>query len=220
MSIQLYSEPLFYSSPLNALRLYLAAENFNLEDQGRAVGELILFAWAVHVVDWGLGRGAFSWAFGIRPREITGLFGVVCAPFLHSVRFKDGQPDNSHIISNTVFFAILGLFIAVQGLRLFYAVSVISALFSGLGTWLFGRENTYHIGASGVIYGYIGFLLVYGLVSRNILAMALGIITFLLYGRYIIGILPTRPNISWEGHLFGFIGGVFAAYLISYIRVF
>lgn len=215
----MHSEPLFDLSLLTALKLYLATDNFNLEDQARAVGELILIAWAIHIVDWGFGRGAFGWAFGVRPRQVTGLFGIALAPFLHGVRRKDGEPDNSHIVGNTLAFAVLGLFIAVQGLRLFYVVSIVSALVGGLGTWLFGRENTYHVGASGVIYGYTGFLLVYGFISRNILALILGITTFILYGRYIVGILPTRPGISWEGHLFGFIGGVFAAYLISYVRL-
>lgn len=208
-----------FSHPIAFLTVYLAADNFDLEEQVRTIVNIIAITWAIHIVDWGFGRGAFTWVFAIRPRQITGLLGIVCAPFLHGVRWWDGEPDNSHIVGNTIFFAALGSLVAFQGLKLFYVVSIVAALVSGLGTWLIGQENSYHRGASGVLYGYIGFLLVYGLVSTSPLALLPGILALFFYGRYVVGILPSSPGISWEAHLFGFIGGIFAAYLISYAKL-
>lgn len=207
---------LFLSHPVAYLKLYLSNDNYNLEDIARALGNLIVIAWAIHIVDWGVGRGAFRGVFGVRPRTFGGLFGVFLAPFLHGVRERNGEPDNSHIVGNTVAFAILGLFVALQGLRLFYVVTIGVALASGIGTWLVGQENSRHVGASGVIYGYIGFLLVYGLVASNPLALILGAVAFFMYGWAVVGILPSAPGTSWEGHLFGFIGGVVMAYIVSY----
>lgn len=211
---------LFLAHPVAYLKLYLANDNYNLEDIARAIGNLIVIAWAIHIVDWGIGRGAFSGVFGVRPRTFGGLvFGVFLTPFLHAVCLKDGEPDNSHIVGNTVAFATLGLFVALQGLRLFYMVTIGVALSSGLGIWLFGTEGTRHVGASGVIYGYIGFLLVYRLVASNPLALILGAVAFFMYGWAVVGILPSRPGISWEGHLFGFIGGIVMAYIVSYVKL-
>lgn len=209
------------------LKIYLSADNFDLEDQVRTIVNLILIAWAIHVVDWGIGGGAFSYAFGIRPRQITGLIGIFTAPFLHGVWIEKGEPNNLHIVYNTVAFGILGFFVAFQGLKLFYVVSIIALLFSGLGIWLFGEEHSVHIGSSGVIFGYIGFLLVYGFIAKNIGAFLLAIAAFIAYGGAVIGVLPTvdlsfdwnGPRASWEGHLFGFIGGIFAAYLITYVKL-
>lgn len=205
---------------LSFLTLYLATDTSTFEEQARAIAELIVIAWGIHVVNWGVAGGGLCWVLGVRPRELSGLPGIFFAPFLHGVGLdRDGEPDNGHIIWNTIFFAPLGFFIALQGLKLFYVVSIICLLASGLGTWLFGKEGTTHVGASGVIDGYIGFLLIYGLVSRNPLAFFLGLVTLLIYGRTVNGILPDDPKTSWEGHLFGFIGGIFAAYLVSYVRV-
>lgn len=210
---------LLVSNPISFLKLYLSSDNFDLNDQGRAVGQLVTFAWAVYIVDWGIGRGALAWSLGIRPRTVIGLLGILLAPFLHGLRHKNGEPDNSHIVGNTVAFSILGLFIALQGANLFYFVTLAVTLISGFGIWLFGREGTVHAGASGVIYGYVGFLLVYGLVSSHPLAFMFGIAAFFLYGWAVVGILPSGPGISWEGHLFGFVGGIVVAYIVSYVKL-
>jgi membrane associated rhomboid family serine protease len=115
-------------------------------------------------------------------------------------------------------FVVLGLFIALQGLNLFYIVTIGVALASGIGIWLFGTDTSVHAGASGVIYGYIGFLFVYGLVSRNPLALIFGLVAFFAYGRVVVGILPSGPGISWEGHFFGFFGGIVMAYIVAYVQ--
>lgn len=204
---------LFLSHPITYLKFYLTNDNYNIEDIARALGNLIVIAWAIHIV----GRGSFSSALGIRPRQISGLPGIFFAHFLHFVDTNGKYPNNSHIVGNTLTFAILGLFIALQGLNLFYIVTIGIALASGIGTWLVGRDAV-HAGASGVIYGYIGFLFVYGLVSRHSLAMILGIIAFFAYGRIVVGILPLVSWISWEMHSFGFLGGIIMAYIVSYAK--
>lgn len=207
------------SHPIAFLTVYLAADNFDLEEQVRTIVNLIAVAWAIHIVNWGFGRGALNWVFGIRPRELSGIIGIFTAHFLHGVDRDDNLYKNDHIVWNTVAFMFLGFLVAIQGLKLFYVVSIIAALISGLGTWLFGREGTYHVGASGVIFGYIGFLIIYGLVSRNLLAFLAGVVGLFVWQTNfigLVGILPGRRGMSWEGHLFGFIGGVFAAYLIGY----
>ena len=188
---------LFFSHPLAYLKLYLSTDNYNIEDIARAIGNLIVIAWAIFIIDWGVGRGSLSGALGIRPRTTIGLFGILFTPFLHGVDYdKDNNPIISHIVFNTVAFAILGLFIGLQGLKLFYVVTIGIALVSGIGTWLVGRENTVHVGASGVTYGYTAFLFLYGFISRNPLAFVLGAISFFLRlrsGWSIAGILPSGP---------------------------
>jgi len=204
---------LFLSHPVAYLKFYLANDSYNIEDIARALGNLIIISWALHIVS----KGALSSALGIRPRQISGLPGIFFAHFLHFVDTDGKYPDNSHIVGNTLAFAILSLFIALQGLNLFYIVTIGIALASGIGTWLLGRDAV-HAGASGVIYGYIGFLFVYGLVSRHPLAMILGIIAFFTYGRVVVGILPAFSWISWEMHLFGFFGGIVMAYIVTYVQ--
>ena len=95
------------------------------------------------------------------------------------------------------------------------AVSVITALCSGVGTWLFGGLNSTHIGASGVIFGYFGFLLLRGYFERSLSAIAFSLLVGFLYGGIIFGVLPTDSTISWQGHLFGFLGGILAAKLLA-----
>ncbi|MFM7788135.1 MAG: rhomboid family intramembrane serine protease, partial [Microcystis panniformis] len=88
-------------------------------------------------------------------------------------------------------------------------------LVGGLGVWLFAAPGSIHIGASILIFGYLGFLLLRGYFQRNIPSILLSILVFLLYCGTIWGVLPSRPGISWQGHLFGFLGGVLAAKLIA-----
>jgi len=88
-------------------------------------------------------------------------------------------------------------------------------LVGGLGTWVFGGPNTVHIGASGIVFGYFGFLLSRGYFEREFMAIALSVLVFVMYSGLLLGILPTHPGISWQGHLFGFLGGILTAKLLS-----
>ena len=88
-------------------------------------------------------------------------------------------------------------------------------LFSGIGVWLFAQPNSITVGASGIIFGYLGFLMFRGIFQRNIPSIAVSLIVFFLYGGMIWGVLPSNPHISWMAHLFGFIGGVWTARMMA-----
>ncbi|MDX2257208.1 MAG: rhomboid family intramembrane serine protease [Pseudanabaenaceae cyanobacterium bins.39] len=145
--------------------------------------------------------------FGIRPRNFTGLRGILFAPFLHGGFY--------HIVSNTFSFLTFGWLVMLYGMGDFYFVSVISAITAGLGTWVVGSPGSVHIGASGVIFGYFGFLLFRGYFERSFVAIAMSVMIAASYGGLIFGVLPTRAYISWEGHLFGLLGGILAAKILA-----
>jgi membrane associated rhomboid family serine protease len=175
-----------------------------LKTQGKILGGFVTLIWVLELVDFFLG-GALN-SYGILPREIIGLRGILFAPFLHG-----GLP---HLIANTIPFLTLGWFVMLQETSDFFIVTGITMLVSGLGVWLFGSPGL-HIGASGLIFGYLGFLLLRGYFERNIPSILLSLIVGFLYGGALWGVLPTVPGISWEGHLFGFIGGGIAARFLA-----
>jgi membrane associated rhomboid family serine protease len=144
-------------------------------------------------------------AAGIQPHEISGLDGIVFAPFLHA--------NFVHLYSNSVPLIITGTFVLAQGFLRFLLVTLFVAVASGLGAWLLGRPGTVVIGASGIVFGYLGYLLVRGIVERSLWGIGVGLLVGLLYGTQISGVLPTDQLISWQAHLFGLAGGVLAAIL-------
>jgi membrane associated rhomboid family serine protease len=156
----------------------------------------------------GLSRGLN--AFGIVPHSLIGLRGILFAPFLHGGFY--------HVAANTAPFIILGWLVMLRKISDFYFVSVVSAIASGLGTWLIGSPCSVHVGVSGVIFGYFGYLLFRGYFERSFVAIAISIAIAVTYGGLIWGVFPTNPYISWEGHLFGFIGGIIAAKFLSPIK--
>lgn len=141
--------------------------------------------------------------YGIEPRDTDGLTGVVAAPFLH-VGFD-------HLISNTVPFVLLGFAIALGGAVRVALVTAIVMLIGGLGTWLVAPGNTLHIGASGVVFGYATYLLTRGIFNRSVLELAMGAVVGVIWGGVLLGGLVPQDGISWQGHLFGAIGGIVAA---------
>lgn len=178
----------------------------SLKTQFIFIASLVLMLWAIESVDWVLG-GSLD-GFGIRPRTTTGLRGIFWAPWLHG--------SFSHLAANTIPFAVLGWFIMVRNMRHFFWVTAITMLVGGLGTWLVGVSGTVHLGASILIFGYFGYLLFAGLFERSLQSLSMMLIVIMLYGSFIWGIFPIwASNISWEGHLFGFIGGAIAAYFLN-----
>jgi membrane associated rhomboid family serine protease len=161
--------------------------------------------WAIEIVDTVLG-GALD-SFGIIPRSLIGLRGIFFAPFLHG--------NFPHLIANTLPFMTLGWFVMLRRTSDFFGVTAIAMLIGGLGTWLVAPTNTVHVGASGIIFGYLGFLISRGYFERRFGSIIFSLIVGLAYGGLIWGVLPGRIGISWQGHLFGFIGGVIAAWLMS-----
>ncbi len=171
----------------------------------------VILAWGLELFDLFVLKGGFNSPggldqYGILPRNLIGLRGILFAPFLHG--------GLGHLISNTIPFLVLGWLIMVRETSDFFAVSVISALVSGLGTWIFGSPGI-HIGASGVIFGYLGYLVARGYFERSAVAIAMSLFVTALYGSLIWGVLPLQPGISWEGHLFGFLGGILSAKLLA-----
>ncbi len=167
---------------------------------------LVGLMWGLEILDIFLFRHGLD-TFGILPRNPIGLRGILFAPFLHG--------GFAHLMANTVPFIVLGWLIMAQGISDFVVVSVICMVVGGLGTWLFGA-NALHIGASGVIFGYVGFLLARYYFDRRLSSGIIALIVGCTYGSVLWGILPSTPGISWEGHLFGFLGGILAARLIKF----
>ncbi|MBY8872071.1 rhomboid family intramembrane serine protease [Micromonospora sp. PLK6-60] len=159
----------------------------------------------IEVLDEGLGAG-FDTAAGIIPRRIQGLDGVFFSPFLHH--------GFAHLYSNSIPLILLGTFVLAAGVRRFLWSTLVIVLVSGLGVWFTGSPNSVVVGASGVIFGYLGILLTRGIVERSWWNFAVALLVGLLYGWQVLGgILPTDERISWQGHLFGLLGGVVAAIL-------
>jgi membrane associated rhomboid family serine protease len=160
--------------------------------------------WVVEIADQ-VADGRLD-SHGIEPREVDGLDGVVFAPFLHA--------GWDHLIGNTIPFLLLGFAIALGGLARVATVTVIVALVGGLGTWLVAPANTVHIGASGIVFGYAAYLVARGIYSRSPVQIALGVAVLAVWGTTLLRGLVPEDGISWQGHLFGAIGGVLAARLL------
>ena len=184
------------------------AEEF--KQQLKILFGLLAVFWLVELVDLFILESYTLDRFGIAPRNVLGLRGIVFAPFLHG--------NLPHLIANTIPFLTLGWLVMLQETKDFWRVTGITMLVGGLGVWLIGQPGSIHIGASILIFGYLGFLLFRGFFQRNAPSIALSIIVSIFYGSFIWGVLPTQAGISWEGHLFGFLGGVIAARWIGKSR--
>ena len=164
------------------------------------IAAMVILMWLVETID--VVAGDIDEA-GIHPRDADGLFGIVASPFLHA--------GFGHLIGNTVPFLVLGAAIAVGGLLRTAAVVGIVALVGGLGTWLTAPSSTVVIGASGLVFGFATYLAARGAYSRQPWHIAGGLAVLVIYGwTLLVGLVPT-PGVSWQGHLFGAVGGVVAA---------
>ena len=178
--------------------------------EGAAViGALVAFMWVVEIVNKIDDQRLSS--DGIYPRTLSWLPGIISAPFLHA--------GFGHLLGNTVPFVVLGLVIATAGARRVIEVTVIVIVVAGLGTWLTAGGGTDTVGASGVVFGYAGFLIARGFFTRNIGALMIGVVVALLFGGALAADLVPQGGISWQDHLFGGLGGILAARLLSGARV-
>ena len=152
---------------------------------------------------------------GIRPLEADGLKGILFAPLLHA--------DWAHLLANTVPALVLGFLVTLAGMSRFVWATAIIWILGGLGTWLIGdlggcRAETNHIGASGLIFGWLAFLLVFGWLTRHVWWIITSLVVGFVYGGILWGAMPVLDRcggVSWQGHLCGAIAGVLAAWWLS-----
>jgi membrane associated rhomboid family serine protease len=158
----------------------------------------------IHLIDIVLGGTLKS--FGIVPRHMSGLYGIVAAPWLHA--------NFGHLFNNLVGIAIFGSLCLIDGVRRFALSSLIIMLIGGGLVWLFGRSAN-HIGASGWLFGLWSLVITQAWFDRRLRTIAISIIVVFLYGGMAYGVLPTERHISFEMHIFGAIAGGVAAYLFA-----
>ena len=159
--------------------------------------------WVVMVVNALSGYQLTS--YGVRPHEVDGLWGILVAPFIH-VSFD-------HLLSNTPACAVLLFLVALSGPRAVWVSSLSTALVGGLGSWRTGPEGSVHVGASILIYGWAAFLVLRGFIAGRLLQMVLGVVVAVVYAGMFWGMFPGQSGVSWQGHLFGAVGGGLAAFL-------
>lgn len=178
--------------------------NHPLKEKVFGLVGIVVLLYVVTLVNAALGWSLNDW--GILPRSLSGLWGIVFWPFLHA--------GLKHLLLNTAPFFILGLLVMLQGQGLFLNASWMITVVGGLGVWIFGR-NSMHIGASGLIFGYLGFLVAFGWYSRKAGAVLVAVIAVALYGGILWGIVPTWGPVSWEGHLFGLLAGLLVGRILA-----
>lgn len=167
----------------------------------------IVVMWLVKIIE--VAQNHKYTLLGIFPRDLDGAIGIITAPFIHA--------DWQHLMSNT-----LPLFMLMSLMMVFYKRVAIPSiliitLFTGFTVWLFARES-YHVGASGVVYGLVAFLAWTGIFRRNLKSIILSLVILVMYSGYFHGIVPNKEGVSWESHLFGGLVGIFTAFLFKNVK--
>ncbi|MGW2291744.1 rhomboid family intramembrane serine protease [Streptomyces phaeochromogenes] len=180
-----------------------ASRGERVKNAALLVGGWVALLWVLEAIDVATGHSLDT--FGITPREFGELRDIVPAAFVHF--------GWDHLAANSVPLLLLGFLAALSGIRRFLAVVTVTILVSGLGVWLTASEHSITAGASGVVFGLFGYLLVRGFVDRRIGDVVIGLVVGAVYGSILWGVLPTTAGVSWQGHLFGLIGGVASAFV-------
>jgi membrane associated rhomboid family serine protease len=178
-----------------------------LKRQGKILGGLVAIMWVMFFATVATHGALLS--LGVIPRNLIGLRGILFAPFLHG--------NFAHLLANSIPFAIMGWFVMLRDSRHFVPVTAMAMLSSGLLAWLLGASGSVHVGASGVIFGYLGFLLLSGWYARSVGSIVLSLVVAFMFGGLVFGVFPGQVGISWQAHLGGFIGGVLAARSYRYV---
>ncbi len=165
----------------------------------------VILLWGIELLDVAASHRLDGW--GIRPRDGEGLLGILAAPLLH------GGWD--HLGANTLPALVLGFLTLATGLARGLAATAVIWLAGGLAVWLVAGEGSVHIGASGLIFGWITYLAVQGFIDRKPSEILIGVVVLVVYGSVLWGVLPGTPGVSWQGHLFGAVAGVLAAVAVS-----
>jgi membrane associated rhomboid family serine protease len=164
---------------------------------------MLAVMWVVEGVDFVL-NGSLD-QFGILGWDADGLVGILFAPFLHG--------GFGHLMANSLPLLILGFLAGLRDVRKFLWASVLIILIGGLGTWV-TSPGVYTVGASGLVFGYFGYILARGVFDRRLLDIAIAVGVGIAYYGILAGLLPNQQGISWQGHLFGLIGGVVAGWVL------
>ncbi|MEV4039119.1 rhomboid family intramembrane serine protease [Streptomyces umbrinus] len=180
-----------------------ASRGERVKNAALLVGGWVALLWVLEAIDVASGHALDT--FGITPREFGELRDIVPAAFVHF--------GWDHLAANSVPLLLLGFLAALSGIRRFLAVVTVTILVSGLGVWLTASDHSITAGASGVVFGLFGYLLVRGFVDRRIGDVVIGLVVGAVYGSILWGVLPTTAGVSWQGHLFGLIGGVASAFV-------
>jgi membrane associated rhomboid family serine protease len=157
--------------------------------------------WALEILDVLLPTDLDQ--YGIKAREADGLIGILISPLLHH--------GFAHLLANSVPLVLLGALVAVGGRRRFWEVTAIITVVGGLGTWLISPDHSVTVGASGVVFGYLTYLVARAIFARRAVDVIVAVVVVLLYGTLLIGVLPGVPGVSWQAHLMGAVAGVVAA---------
>ena len=163
---------------------------------------IVLLLWGIHAINWLFPLDLRY--LGIRPRSLNGLVGIVGAPLLHG--------NLNHLIANTSALIVLLTVALAYSRKLAFRALGIIVVSGGLLVWVFGSASAIHIGASGVVFGLVGYLLFIGLFRREWVALAVSAAVLLLYGSVLLSLLQFAPGVSWSSHFFGFISGILAAW--------
>lgn len=176
----------------------------HIQNTIKFAGACILLFWSVHILGWLTGNSFAQ--YGIYPRKFDGLIGIILAPLIHG--------DIEHLFSNSFPFFVLTGVIYFFYPRVAIPSFIFIYLLTGFTVWLFARP-VHHIGASGVVYGLLSFVLFSGIFRRNLKSIALALSVTVLYSGYFYGLLPLDEKVSWESHLFGALVGVLIAFLFK-----
>jgi len=168
-------------------------------------GGFVVLLWVLEMLDTVSGHALDP--YGVQPRSEDGLVGIAAAPLLH---FGFG-----HLVGNTVPVLVLGFLTLATGIARGLAATAIIWVVGGLGVWVFAQPGSNHAGASVLIFGWIVFLVARGFLNRRPSEILIGVAVFLVYSGALLGVLPGQPGVSWQGHLFGAIGGVLAARVLT-----
>jgi membrane associated rhomboid family serine protease len=169
------------------------------------MGAFLAVIWILQVVNWADGYRLDS-EFGILPEHVSRLPEIFTAPFLHF--------SWQHIEGNSVPLFVLGVLAAYRSVPRFLLVSLIVAVTSGMAVWFFQASNELTVGASGLIFGYFGYVLVRGFFDRSLLDIGVGLVAGVLYWTILQVAIPGTPGVSWIDHIGGLVGGVLAAWLL------
>lgn len=188
-------------------RSSIAYGTVRLKRQLTVLAFLLGAMWALELLDVLLLDQALN-GLGVWPRRPEGLWGIVLMPMLHG--------GLGHLTANTLPFLVLGGLVLWRRTADFIVVTVVTTLLTGIALWLLGSARAVYIGASGLVFGYFGFLVFRGYFERSAQSLLIALVVVVLYGGLLVGVVPQGNGISWEAHLFGFLSGALCARVLSH----